>query len=290
MSLEQVYITNANAKKVASLKETEISILENDESSFWGLGTLLNVNELKSLAGLKSFLIDPMQFCNNLQQRNHANVNWQLPPAFHITSDCEYLLSDYVSVNEPLNLPENIRGEFQEWKNSLSRAQLLNRAWIKDRIRDKWNLEPGIPVTLKIPNSGVQMRELKMDLADLLDGEILNKRLSELKSKSLLNMKIIEWFENLSPENKVGAQRTDFIEENELVENGEFNQVLDRLKKEVVLPLLKVMAYNIQIKYNSGLQAPREAIEGLGFLPCGKCYGNKHVDIDEVINLFNAGS
>jgi transposase-like protein len=268
----EVFITKANADRIVSQMDlSEIDVLEfKREMRFkW-----FNNGELKKLKAFMTFFSDLELFASQYVKLQPRDSNKKFvfqggTPAFHDTSTCERLNSDFKNIFVPNEIETaGRRDEYIKWCEE--KRELFEKYPDQFRYRLKKVFNLTIDPFVHYENSGFE----SFDNYTLQELELaIEKKIEDANAfynKSEDHMNVIDHF---------GVQSFNYKNPNRLyldrlekqVHQDKALEILQKLEVDIKQPLLRMLKNYYRMKNNSELKFDSDVLSNLGFNPCCSC-------------------
>ncbi|RYE04938.1 MAG: hypothetical protein EOP33_08105 [Rickettsiaceae bacterium] len=286
------YLTKNNVKKI--LPNIDYNNFFSSEQVYKTPIFFFSKKEEKTLLGFKEFLINPQSFISRFYKPVDFTDHYQYlyegnKPAYHASSDCIRLASDFTNIVIPKTIRDKGTDEvvrFRKWyTNYLNEADKEKRRRIADDavFRQKLLMEFGINYTdlndIQYDNSGVE-NFTNISLPDL------EKRIDTIIRESKF------YFINSTPEEKEIIKKyqkaTSLGYLSIEIQNNDTGMTDDSLKSflrtydtKFKKPIKNLLLEYYRVQHNPSLKFEGSLLEQLNFKPCSSCYG-KYISIDEL--------
>lgn len=272
-SLESLFITNANLKRLASILIPPFN--KKIEDVFQSLPTE-KIKELYNSKELQQFITLELLISGNiinikLKENSYYSSSFIFKlssPKFHSTYKCNFMQSDFINYEIPLEIsnlgPEKV-SEFQifcteQLKNYKNPEEMFNSQAFWTRVTVKFKTGKISIPPLKFNNSGYSevenlselgLKELINRLLDELTGLIENSQYSSLLTGKRYSPSLKKALFSINCE-KEQAAINDFFEKKILLSNIFFNYFLKKNGK-------------------TAIDLPQSILAKAGFAPCKAC-------------------
>jgi hypothetical protein len=269
------YITTANANSI--LYKTEIKSLDLKGSVYKTRIYFFNKLELNRLLLLKELLSDSERFLSEyytpIKVKDTLNYVYEgKAPAYHKSSNCQRLNSDYENFKIPDFIKESgvaeiikFRKWFKENKYLISKPDVFVA-----RLKMRWGVVTN-PENINKGNSGftqfddytpIEVEE-KIDELIKLAGDLYRENTSILKKYNKFSY--------------LGEKNEPLKDNDTGFTDAKVKEVLRQFEMEIKKPLKPLLVAYYRITLNPDLNLHENVLKQLGFEPCGHCYEEKEI-------------
>lgn len=269
------YITTANANSI--IYKTEINSIDLKGSVYKTPIYFFNKLEINRLLALKKLLSESENFLSEyykpIKVKDSLTFVYEgKKPAYHKSSNCERLNSDYENFKIPESIKESgiaevvkFRKWFKENKYLISKPEIFVA-----RLQMQWGIVTN-PENTNEKNTGptkfddytpIEVEE-KIDELIKLAGNLYHKNSAILKKFSKYSYL---------------GERNEPLKDNDTgFSDSKVKEVLREFEREIKKPLKPLLLAYYRITLNPDLNLHENVLKQLGFIPCGHCYEDKEM-------------
>jgi hypothetical protein len=269
------YITTANANSI--IYKTDIKSLDLKGSVYKTPIYFFNKLEINRLLVLKELLSDSERFLSEyytpIKVKDTLNYVYEgKAPAYHKSSNCQRLNSDYENFKIPDSIKEagiaevvKFRKWFKENKYLISKPDVFVA-----RLQMRWGIVTN-PENINKENSGFTQFDdyTPIEVEEKIDDLI--KLAGNLYRKNTAILKKYNKYSYL-------GERNEPLEDNDTgFPDSKVKAVLREFEKEIKKPLKPLLTAYYRITLNPDLNLHENVLKQLGFTPCSHCYGEREL-------------
>jgi hypothetical protein len=270
-----VYITNFNANSIINqidLSEIDVFEFKKDMRYKW-----FNKGELRQLKALYTLFSDPKLFNEQFNKVKSKTNNTKYVfgsgnRSFHLSPNCNRLLSDYQNILIPDDIVKRgLKVEFIEWCEENKEIYLKYPDQFKFRLKNKFKLELDPFITKD--NSGYEeYNNYSPEEIEKVIHQTIFKT-SKFINRSSINHEVISLF-GLQSFNYKNPEKIDCDLLINRINKTEVIEILKDFELNYKKPLLELFKIQFRIKNNRDLKFDKNILTTLGFKQCGNCLKN----------------
>jgi hypothetical protein len=251
--------------------------------------------EQNILIGIQELFKNPEDFIaeyyKEIKREDHLKFVFEGgKPAYHLNSNCERLNSKYVNFEIPFEIKERARErggeeevkkvveEFRGWfKQNMHLIENDELEEFVKKLDIRWNVQIK-PTAIERKNSGIEIKD-NLTLEDLENR--INEILREAGKYFRDNPNKQELIRRFAKYTFLAYTNKEIYSNNTVYSDNEIKEFLKEYDQNFKIPVKDLLLEYYRVKFNPDLKFEGKLLEQLGFKPCGLCYNENSVELND---------